>query len=107
MDPARPEVKDSIALCDQAGIITVMITGDHIHTAVAIAKELNLLKPDSLAITGQELDQMDDEMFESKLDKIRVYARVSPENKVRIVEHWQKRGQVVAMTGDGVNDAPS
>lgn len=107
MDPARPEVKDSIKQCDDAGIITVMITGDHIHTAIAIAKELNILKEDSIAITGHELDQMDDEAFDSKLRYIRVYARVSPENKVRIVDHWRKMGQVVAMTGDGVNDAPS
>lgn len=107
MDPARPEVKDSIMLCDQAGIMTIMITGDHIHTAIAIAKELNILKKDSLAITGQELDRMDDEEFDSKLEKIRVYARVSPENKVRIVDFWRKRDLVVAMTGDGVNDAPS
>ena len=92
MDPARPEVKDSIKQCDDAGIITVMITGDHIHTAIAIAKELNILKEDSIAITGHELDQMDDEAFDSKLRYIRVYARVSPENKVRIVDHWRKNG---------------
>ena len=107
MDPARPEVKDSIKLCDEAGIKTIMITGDHIHTAVAIAKELNILKPGCIAVTGQELDRMDDEEFDSKLDSIRVYARVSPENKVRIVDFWRKRDLVVAMTGDGVNDAPS
>lgn len=85
IDPARPEVKDSIKLCDEAGIKTIMITGDHIRTAMAIAKELNILKPGSLAITGQELDRMDDLEFDSKLEDIRVYARVSPENKVRIV----------------------
>ena len=107
IDPARPEVKDSIKLCDEAGIKTIMITGDHIRTAMAIAKELNILKPGSLAITGQELDRMDDLEFDSKLEDIRVYARVSPENKVRIVDFWRKRDQVVAMTGDGVNDAPS
>lgn len=107
MDPARAEVKDSIELCKQAGIKTIMITGDHLHTAVAIAKELGIFHDDSLAITGRELDQMDDETFEQKLSLIRVYARVSPENKVRIVDHWKKRGEVVAMTGDGVNDAPS
>lgn len=107
IDPERPEVKDSIALCDQAGIKTIMITGDHLHTAVAIAKRLHLLKDGDLAITGQDLDRMDDEMFMDKLEKIRVYARVSPENKVRIVDAWRKKDQVVAMTGDGVNDAPS
>ncbi|HRX45434.1 MAG TPA: cation-translocating P-type ATPase [Acholeplasmataceae bacterium] len=107
MDPARPEVKMSIKECDDAGIKTIMITGDHIHTAVAIAKELNILKDGCIAITGQDLDRMDDESFDEKIETIRVYARVSPENKVRIVEHWQKKNQVVAMTGDGVNDAPS
>lgn len=107
MDPARPEVKDSIKECDDAGIKTIMITGDHIHTAIAIAKELHIFKDQAIAITGQELDRMDDETFDAKIESIRVYARVSPENKVRIVEHWQKRDQVVAMTGDGVNDAPS
>lgn len=107
MDPSRPEVKDSIRVCDEAGIKTIMITGDHIHTAIAIAKELRILKDNSIAITGQELDRMDDETFDRQIENIRVYARVSPENKVRIVEHWQKRDQVVAMTGDGVNDAPS
>jgi len=107
IDPERPEVRDSIALCDQAGIKTIMITGDHLHTAVAIAKRLHLLKEGDLAITGQDLDRMDDEMFMDKLDRIKVYARVSPENKVRIVDAWRKKDQVVAMTGDGVNDAPS
>ncbi|RJX24131.1 MAG: cation-translocating P-type ATPase [Acholeplasma sp.] len=107
MDPARPEVKDSIALCNKAGIKTIMITGDHKATAVAIALELGILHEDELAITGYDLDQMDDEAFFQALDKIRVYARVSPENKVRIVDAWKKKGEVVAMTGDGVNDAPS
>lgn len=107
MDPARPEVKDSIALCNQAGIKTIMITGDHKATAVAIAHELGILHEDELAITGRDLDQMDDASFFNQLEKIRVYARVSPENKVRIVDAWKKKGEVVAMTGDGVNDAPS
>ncbi len=107
MDPARPEVKDSIALCNNAGIKTIMITGDHKATAVAIAHELGILHDDELAITGYDLDQMDDDTFFNKLEKIRVYARVSPENKVRIVDAWKKKGEVVAMTGDGVNDAPS
>lgn len=107
MDPARPEVKDSIALCDKAGIKTIMITGDHINTAVAIAKELNILKSDNIAITGHDLDLMSDEEFKNVFEQIRVYARVSPENKVRIVDVWRDSGHVVAMTGDGVNDAPS
>ncbi|PKK96416.1 MAG: ATPase [Tenericutes bacterium HGW-Tenericutes-3] len=107
IDPARPEVKDSIALCDIAGIKTIMITGDHINTAVAIAKDLHILKDKDLAITGHDLDQMNDEEFLEKFENIRVYARVSPENKVRIVEVWRNSGHVVAMTGDGVNDAPS
>ncbi|MFA6801498.1 MAG: cation-translocating P-type ATPase, partial [Acholeplasmataceae bacterium] len=107
IDPERPEVKDSIALCNAAGIKTIMITGDHINTAIAIAKRLNILSDDELAITGHELDQLDDEAFDEKLEHIRVYARVSPENKVRIVAAWKNKDQVVAMTGDGVNDAPS
>lgn len=107
MDPARPEVKDSIALCDKAGIKTIMITGDHINTAVAIAKELKIMKESDMAITGHELDLMDDDKFREIFEKIRVYARVSPENKVRIVDIWRDSGHVVAMTGDGVNDAPS
>jgi P-type Ca2+ transporter type 2C len=107
MDPARPEVKDAIFLCDGAGIKTIMITGDHINTAVAIAKELSILHEHELAITGSELDTMDDLTFMDKIEKIRVYARVSPEHKVRIVAAWKAKGHVVAMTGDGVNDAPS
>ncbi|HPX84759.1 MAG TPA: calcium-translocating P-type ATPase, PMCA-type [Bacilli bacterium] len=107
IDPARPEVKDAIALTKQAGIITIMITGDHKNTAVAIAKELGILQKEHLTLTGKELDAMTDEEFEQKLPQIRVYARVSPENKVRIVTAWKKTGLIVAMTGDGVNDAPS
>jgi len=107
IDPARPEVKDAIALCDIAGIKTIMITGDHINTAVAIAKDLAILKDNDIAITGHDLDQMSDDEFLEKYEKIRVYARVSPENKVRIVNVWRSSGHVVAMTGDGVNDAPS
>ena len=103
IDPARPEVKDAIALCDIAGIKTIMITGDHINTAVAIAKDLSILKEGDLAITGHDLDQMSDEEFLKTYEKIRVYARVSPENKVRIVDVWRSSGQVVAMTGDGGN----
>ena len=107
IDPARDEVKDSIALCQSAGIKTIMITGDHINTAVAIAKTLNILNDGELAISGHDLDQMDDETFFAKLPNIRVYARVSPEHKVRIVDAWKQSKVVVAMTGDGVNDAPS
>jgi len=107
MDPARPEVKDAIVLCKQAGISTIMITGDHKNTAMAIAKELNILEKGQLAISGAELDKLSDEEFKEKLRDIRVYARVSPENKVRIVSAWKETGLVVAMTGDGVNDAPS
>jgi Ca2+-transporting ATPase len=107
IDPAREEVKDSIALCKSAGIKTIMITGDHINTAVAIAKTLHILSDGELAITGHDLDQMDDEAFNEKIENIRVYARVSPEHKVRIVEAWKNKNMVVAMTGDGVNDAPS
>lgn len=108
IDPERPEAKDAIALCYQAGIKTIMITGDHKNTAIAIAKNLNILSDnEDLAITGRELDQMSDEEFKEKLEHIRVYARVSPENKVRIVKAWRETKRVVAMTGDGVNDAPS
>lgn len=107
IDPARPEVKDAIIETKNAGITTIMITGDHKNTAVAIAKELGILADGHLAITGKELDHMDDEEFNTKLQNIRVYARVSPENKVRIVTAWKATGKIVAMTGDGVNDAPS
>jgi P-type Ca2+ transporter type 2C len=107
IDPARPEVRDAIALCDRAGIKTVMITGDHLDTAVAIAKDLAILKDGDEAVSGAELDAMDDETFKERFPSIRVYARVSPANKVRIVEAWRDSGNVVAMTGDGVNDAPS
>lgn len=104
MDPVRPEVKDSIAECFSAGITPIMITGDHIDTACAIAKQLGILNE---AITGTELDAMSDEEFNSRFKSITVYARVGPEHKTRIVKAWQEAGNVVAMTGDGVNDAPS
>jgi len=107
IDPERVEVKDAIALCDSAGITTIMITGDHKNTAMAIAKNIGIMKKGDLSITGLELDKLSDEEFNEKLEHIKVYARVSPENKVRIVEAWQARNMVVAMTGDGVNDAPS
>lgn len=106
IDPPREEVKQAIKLCDGAGIKSVMITGDHKLTAVAIAKELGLLK-EGVALTGAELDNLSDEEFEALVEKIEVYARVSPAHKLRVVEVLAKKGHVVAMTGDGVNDAPA
>jgi P-type Ca2+ transporter type 2C len=107
IDPPREEVKDAIQMCKSAGIKTVMITGDHKNTAVAIAKELGFYDKDSMALTGEELDRLSDEEFEKEIVHIPVYARVSPENKLRIVHTRRKLGEVVAMTGDGVNDAPA
>ena len=107
IDPIRPEVKDAIGRCREAGIRPIMITGDHKDTAVAIAKELGILEPGQQAITGAELDAIDDETFANDVRRYSVYARVQPENKVRIVQAWQALGRVTAMTGDGVNDAPS
>ena len=107
IDPPRMEVKQAVAECYGAGIRPVMITGDHKLTAVAIAKELDIFRPGDLAITGEDLDFMPQEMLEQEVEKFAVYARVSPEHKMRIVKAWQKRGQVVAMTGDGVSDAPA
>jgi len=106
IDPPREEVKEAIKLCDQAGVKSVMITGDHKITAVAIAKELGLLK-EGVALGGAELDSLSDEEFETLAEKVEVYARVSPAHKLRVVEALAKRGHVVAMTGDGVNDAPA
>jgi len=106
-DPVRPEVKAAIAECKEAGIQPIMITGDHIDTAVAIAKELGIYKGEGSAITGTELSQMDDEEFLYRFQDITVYARVQPEHKTRIVNEWKSIGCVTAMTGDGVNDAPS
>ncbi len=107
IDPPRMEVKQAVAECYAAGIRPVMITGDHKLTAVAIAKELDIFRDGDLAITGADLDAMSQEQLENGIEQYSVYARVSPEHKMRIVQAWQKRGRVVAMTGDGVNDAPA
>ena len=107
IDPPRKGVKEAVATCKKAGIKTVMITGDHIVTAKAIAKELGILRARDLAITGAELDEIDDETLERNIMKYSVFARVSPEHKVRIVKAFRSTGAVVAMTGDGVNDAPA
>ncbi len=107
IDPVRPEVKAAIVECLSAGITPIMITGDHVDTAVAIAKELGILENGKEAITGTELSAMDDEEFEGRFRNISVYARVQPEHKTRIVHAWRKAGFITAMTGDGVNDAPS
>ena len=107
IDPVRPEVKAAIQQCRTAGIRPVMITGDHKDTAVAIAKELGILDDPSQAVTGSALDSLSDEELAKEVEKYSVYARVQPEHKVRIVNAWRKRGAVTAMTGDGVNDAPS
>ena len=107
IDPPRPEAKAAVAICREAGIKPIMITGDHVATASAIARELGILLPGDRALVGVELDAMSDEELDSVLESISVYARVSPENKIRIVKAWQKKGQVVSMTGDGVNDAPA
>ena len=107
IDPPREEVKDSIIKCKNAGIKTVMITGDHKTTAVAIAKELGIFEEGDIAITGSDLLKMSDEELIKNVRNIKVYARVSPEHKVRIVKAWQSYGEIVAMTGDGVNDAPA
>ena len=107
IDPVRPEVKAAIDECREAGIRPVMITGDHVDTAAAIARELGILQDGSLAVTGAELEKMDDAEFAEKFQNISVYARVQPEHKTRIVNAWRNAGYVTAMTGDGVNDAPS
>jgi len=107
IDPVRPEVTAAIAEAKEAGIRAVMITGDHIDTAVAIAKDLGIIADASQAITGAQLDKISDEDFKERVTEFSVYARVQPEHKARIVDAWKSRGNIVAMTGDGVNDAPS
>ncbi len=107
IDPPREEVKGAIERAKKAGIKTIMITGDHKVTASSIAKSLGIMEENDIAIDSLEFEAMSEEEYQEKLEKISVYARVSPENKIRIVEAWQNRGQIVAMTGDGVNDAPA
>ena len=109
IDPERAEAKDAVRVAREAGIRPVMITGDHRDTAEAIARRLGILKEDQQGgiLTGAELDQIDDTDFATRVKDYSVYARVSPEHKVRIVKAWQKAGKIVAMTGDGVNDAPA
>ncbi len=107
IDPPREGVKEAVETCKRAGIKTIMITGDHIATAKAIAKELNILNANDKAITGQELDKIPQKELEKNIANYSVFARVTPEHKVRIVKAWQKTGAVVAMTGDGVNDSPA
>ncbi len=107
IDPPRPEAFEAVKVCRAAGIRPVMITGDHVITASAIAKQIGILQPGQRAITGAELDAMTDEELDGAVTEISVYARVSPENKIRIVKAWQRRGEVVAMTGDGVHIAPA
>jgi Ca2+-transporting ATPase len=106
-DPVRPEVAEAVRKCRRAGVRPIMITGDHVVTAIAIGRELGILQDASGALTGKQLDALTDAEFEAKLDRISVYARVSPANKVRIVKAWRARGKICAMTGDGVNDAPA
>ncbi len=107
IDPPREESRQAVADAVRAGIKPVMITGDHKITASAIARQIGIMREGDLAVTGMELDAMSDSELDEKIEKISVYARVSPENKIRIVEAWQKKGNIVSMTGDGVNDAPA
>jgi Ca2+-transporting ATPase len=107
IDPPRKEVYESIRICKNAGIQTIMITGDHKNTAIAIARQLNIISDEGESISGHELDKLSEKEFKNNIDKYHVYARVSPEHKVRIVKTWQEKKKIVAMTGDGVNDAPA
>ena len=107
MDPPREESKKAVADAERAGIRTVMITGDHKVTAAAIAKQIGIFHEGDVALTGQEVDALSDNELDNVLEKVSVYARVSPENKIRIVDAWQRKGRITAMTGDGVNDAPA
>ena len=107
IDPPRPEAAEAVRICRKAGIKPVMITGDHVVTASAIARDLGIMQPGDKALTGAQLDAMSDDELDREVEHISVYARVSPENKIRIVKAWQRKGQVVSMTGDGVNDAPA
>ncbi len=106
MDPPRPEARAAVDKCHLAGVRPVMVTGDHRSTACAVARQLDILRPGDWTVTGAELDFMPQDMLEQDVERISVFARVTPEHKMRIVQAWQKRGKVVAMTGDGVNDAP-
>ena len=107
IDPPRPEAAEAVKVCRKAGIRPVMITGDHVVTASAIASQLGIMEAGDKAVTGAQLDDMTDSQLDQEVEHISVYARVSPENKIRIVKSWQRKGQVVSMTGDGVNDAPA
>src|SRR5699024_5081972 len=107
IDPPRPEVKDSVIKCRLAGITPVMITGDHKNTAFAIGKDLNIAKSQDQVITGEELDKLDDKELKKRVNKLRIFARVTPNHKLRIVKAFKQNGNIVAMTGDGVNDAPA
>ena len=107
IDPPRPEARAAVATCREAGIRPVMITGDHKVTATAIAKQIGIFEEGDIALSGVELDKMSDEQLAQQLEHVSVYARVSPEHKIRIVDAWQKKGKIVSMTGDGVNDAPA
>src|SRR5690606_34358619 len=107
IDPPRLEAYDAIKSCHKAGISPIMITGDHKNTAIAIGKELNILKDGDCVLTGDEIDKMSDDELQSVIDAVKVFARVNPNHKLRIVRSYKQKGNVVAMTGDGVNDAPA